>query len=406
MAEKIKKEDIINKRMADKATKVDTRRDLSVEGLNDLSKLSTNKRNIVLAEARKHTNEDIPTVDRNKVHSKDFLDREKEEIADNKAPSEESGSTGMIIGALAGFAPALVSALFGDAETTAAALEGSLTGAERGLKLGSAIDEATQPEQDKLDLTFQPGIVHKTTGEPILKGNDGRFYKRDSEGRLQQVPFSEIKTLRAEDIEHRDKTLRQRKIEEQRRKITAEHRIRMDERGMTTEAIKSFNADKVVDNQNKMIEEGIRVHALIDSDNPLADNALPTFLARASGEVGALSDTDRAPFEAAGMGDLLDRLRARGTKFITGRISPRQRKFIKMLADTMIVTAKRTLNRRADHFADQFGFGKVKRPEVRERILKSGSPTQKKTPKINTKSKANRKRYNDVQAELKRRGLK
>ena len=97
--------------------------------------------------------------------------------------------------------------------------------------------------------------------------------------------------------------------------------------------VNKFNADASVKKSQQMIDGANIIKDLVVSDNPIAAGAIPTFMARASGEVGNLSEADKAPF--GGSRAILTRLEAAAYQAATGKLSPDNARFLKELADIM-----------------------------------------------------------------------
>jgi len=72
--------------------------------------------------------------------------------------------------------------------------------------------------------------------------------------------------------------------------------------------------------------------ATLNSDNPIGDKSVVNFLARASGEVGALTESDKAPF--GGEQSLLGRILQTKENLESGKLTPENRKFIGDLINT------------------------------------------------------------------------
>lgn len=94
------------------------------------------------------------------------------------------------------------------------------------------------------------------------------------------------------------------------------------------------------------------MNTLLDAKNPIAEAAIPTFMARASGEVGALSEADKAPF--GGSRAILSRLQAIATQAATGRMTEENRQYIQQLTGAMNQAANRIIAREARSRAGQY----------------------------------------------------
>jgi hypothetical protein len=97
--------------------------------------------------------------------------------------------------------------------------------------------------------------------------------------------------------------------------------------------LEKFNADPSVRKAQQSLDSANIIRTLVDSNNPIAANAIPTFMARASGEVGNLSEADKAPF--GGSQAILSRFQNALAQKATGRLTPENAAFITELANKM-----------------------------------------------------------------------
>lgn len=116
--------------------------------------------------------------------------------------------------------------------------------------------------------------------------------------------------------------------------------------------INRFNADPEVRKQNARIDFSNDVIGLVLSGNPIAAGAIPTFMARGSGEVGALSESDKAPF--GGSRAILSRLQQSFQQAVDGKLTPNNQKFLTDLSRTFINSAEKNLNRVAVERSKQY----------------------------------------------------
>ncbi len=70
----------------------------------------------------------------------------------------------------------------------------------------------------------------------------------------------------------------------------------------------------------------------LTSNNPIADKSIVNFLARASGEVGALTEADKAPF--GGSTALVAKMKQAAANAATGRFTPENKKLVSQLIAT------------------------------------------------------------------------
>lgn len=111
-----------------------------------------------------------------------------------------------------------------------------------------------------------------------------------------------------------------------------------------------FNKDKIVQKADERIQSAITIRDMVNG-NPITQEAARTFAARASGEVGALSDQDRAAY--GGSKALISRINQFAQQAATGELTEENRKFMIQLADLFEKSAKRDIDKRLDLYANQ-----------------------------------------------------
>lgn len=119
--------------------------------------------------------------------------------------------------------------------------------------------------------------------------------------------------------------------------------------------LEKFNADPAVRRAESMISSADIIVDAVASNNPVANASLPTLMARASGEVGNLSEADKAPF--GGSRALLARMKQVGEEMSTGLRTEENLKFIEDLALIFRKNAGRAKTRIARERAKQFSKG-------------------------------------------------
>lgn len=131
-------------------------------------------------------------------------------------------------------------------------------------------------------------------------------------------------------------------------------RNRMEKRSKEkTDIVNKFNSDAGVRKIQSSMDAANNVRELVNSGNPIAANAIPTYMARASGEVGNLSEADKRPF--GGSQAILNRLEASLKQMSTGTLTQQNAKFVLDLADKMENSATNNLDRRAKDVSGQYG---------------------------------------------------
>lgn len=148
---------------------------------------------------------------------------------------------------------------------------------------------------------------------------------------------------------------REENVKLQRESLKAERDRRYDERRQKekTDIIGKFNSDSGVKKIDTSIDAAANIRELATSGNPIAANAIPTYMARASGEVGNLSEADKRPF--GGSQAIFARMEAALKQATTGQLSADNKKFILALANTMEKRAIANKDRRAREWSLQYG---------------------------------------------------
>lgn len=116
--------------------------------------------------------------------------------------------------------------------------------------------------------------------------------------------------------------------------------------------VNKFNADPIVRKQNSMLQAANVIRDIVAAGNPIGDNSIATFMSRASGEVGALSEADKRPF--GGSQALLARLEAAIKQQKDGRLTEENKKFIVDLANVMGESAEKNIASIAEQRSSQF----------------------------------------------------
>lgn len=128
---------------------------------------------------------------------------------------------------------------------------------------------------------------------------------------------------------------------------------RQERRGNEKSSILNrFNADPSVKKAQQSIDAANTIRGLVDSNNPIAAAAVPTFMARASGEVGNLSEADKRPF--GGSQAILSKLQAAVTQASSGQLTAENAQFIKQLAGIMESRAKSNIDSLAKQRSKQY----------------------------------------------------
>ena len=97
--------------------------------------------------------------------------------------------------------------------------------------------------------------------------------------------------------------------------------------------VEKFNADPSIRKAEEMVQAAGIVKDLVNSGNPISAGSVPTFMARLSGEVGNLSEADKAPF--GGSRAVVERVRAAVQQQATGQLTEENAKFLLELSGTI-----------------------------------------------------------------------
>lgn len=122
---------------------------------------------------------------------------------------------------------------------------------------------------------------------------------------------------------------------------------------MNSDVISKYNADPDVKKADSAAETAVTIRELVLSDNPIAANAVPTYMSKMAGEVGNLSENDRKPF--GGSKALLDRLDAISAEWSTGQLSTENKKYLVELTRIIEKRANETLDGQATKISKQYG---------------------------------------------------
>jgi hypothetical protein len=106
-----------------------------------------------------------------------------------------------------------------------------------------------------------------------------------------------------------------------------------------TRVVNLFNADPAVRKAEQMDTFSQLIVDVAQSDNPVGHASLETLMARASGEVGNLSEADKKPF--GGSRALTEKMRQYFSEIYKGKKTPENLAFISQLAQTFQETGKK-----------------------------------------------------------------
>ncbi len=116
--------------------------------------------------------------------------------------------------------------------------------------------------------------------------------------------------------------------------------------------LKSFNTDPNVRKYEKMESFASLIVTVSESDNPIGHASLETLMARASGEVGNLSEADKRPF--GGSRALDEKMEQFFSEIYSGKKSTENLGFIRDLAQTFRDVGRKNRIKKAKHMAKQY----------------------------------------------------
>ncbi len=119
-----------------------------------------------------------------------------------------------------------------------------------------------------------------------------------------------------------------------------------------TRIVNAFNADPTVRKVEQMDEFSKLITDVAASDNPVGHASLETLMARASGEVGNLSEADKRPF--GGSRALTQRMTQTFSELYSGKKTPENLEFISQLAKTFQETGRKKKASLARERANQY----------------------------------------------------
>lgn len=204
---------------------------------------------------------------------------------------------------------------------------------------------------------------HSAIGSPSRPANpSGRFVQeveQDEKGRYSRK-FKVVEPKEIDPVDRDYKIARTKFYEGQTQDIPErqeERQYKQRERRNTerTNIVTRFNADPSTKKSQQMIDGANIIQELATSGNPIAAGAIPTFMARASGEVGNLSEADKAPF--GGSRAIMERLQAAVTQASSGQLTPDNQQFIMGLSETMRKRANVNIQDLAKKRAKQYSRG-------------------------------------------------
>lgn len=199
---------------------------------------------------------------------------------------------------------------------------------------------------------------------------------------LRKLESEESKALLAGRKAQEDADFRERGLDLREREISE----RQQQRSIRniSDLQTQFASNKETKDSLDSISNAKRARNMLNAKNPFADGSIPMILARAAGEVGALTEGDKAPFKSAQ--DLMSRLaQVNETYLKNGLLTDDNRRLILELTDYYEKTGEDRLNRSAARFAafgEERGLGTFDENMtfLKGRRATQGAPAQNTAP--------------------------
>lgn len=129
--------------------------------------------------------------------------------------------------------------------------------------------------------------------------------------------------------------------------------FRNDEENAKERIIAKINSDKAIKDNYTMYQNTGRVQSILKMGNPIGDKTVSNFMTRASGEVGALTEADKAPF--GGSMAFNARWKQALQNWKTGTFTDENRAFLSDLANALGQKAQQNMAERANLMSRQYG---------------------------------------------------
>lgn len=166
-------------------------------------------------------------------------------------------------------------------------------------------------------------------------------FKTDEEIRK----YSAVDALKSDDVSLKREQISNLQDERSSRKAERKSRYKAD-------VVSKFNSDKNVTKYQASIDAANQIEELANSGNPIGAAAVPTFAARMAGEVGALTEADKAPF--GGSRAIVSRMDQALQQMSDGKLTDENRKFIIGLSGLIKNRAKANRTGLAKNRAKQY----------------------------------------------------
>lgn len=363
--------------------------------------LAANKQSRVVKAALPHLNKKLlgATGDIDAVMQTNKVLNNPAAVQDTVKELEEDGhpnsSSKVIALGLASALPLVLGAVFGGAEGAVDATEGAFKGAGAMTSLvGDMNEQQRQAElhplekqllRQKLEKERGEGaglpldkkvLVDLKSGRPVIKQADGSYTLLDRKTRVNAANIVTSDVYGQSKVGERSQAslIQQQEklglLQNKEQRLGTQFREGMTEKqsAETRSVVKNINTDSVVKKANEMASAADNIIRLADMSlsNPIAASAIPTFMARASGEVGNLSEADKRPF--GGSQALMARLGQAKEQWTRGTMTPENQKFVKDLANTFRQSADKNRQKRIDELANQYSGEDLTKEQIKAKF--------------------------------------
>ena len=218
-----------------------------------------------------------------------------------------------------------------------------------------------QPEATPLALTDKYKLSQYSEYNTGVKGTLDKL-RADEESRIKGEQFSSKLAQKESELDLREKMfgekmdLQEKLAEARRISLEASNALEEDKKKKEAENKSLIQIDKTLRNdylvkqRSEQLQYAANTLALLHSDNPVANQAAKTQLARLSGEVGVLTDRDVERF--GGSKALLSKLNQAIAETTTGKLSKENKAFLVDVANSFYKSAQNSLNDRLDVMAE------------------------------------------------------
>jgi hypothetical protein len=148
----------------------------------------------------------------------------------------------------------------------------------------------------------------------------------------------------------------------------ANHELNKDK--YTVSVVNTISKDKIMSNSTMALNEINIALDILEAGNPVGDKAIVNFLARATGEVGALTEGDKEAFK--GSSEITAKIKQLYQTYLAdGKLTEENRQYLISFAKDMQDGNRRNKARRLEELADQKATQSLSRDEIMDRFTKT-----------------------------------